>query len=165
MKQVKPKKVKLFIGIIYNKKEVLNSILPVLKKKFGEIEDKLEYNFNHTDYYEDEFGKKLKKYVIVFKKEINPELLPNIKLFTNSIEYKTNKRIINLDPGYLNKQKLILATTKERPHRIYLKNGIYADLTYLFKKNDCIILRNTFPDFREKFVQEFFIKIKNTCIG
>ena len=91
--------------------------------------------------------------------------MPNIKLFTNSIEYKTNKRIINLDPGYLNKQKLILATTKERPHRIYLKNGIYADLTYLFKKNDCIILRNTFPDFREKFVQEFFIKIKNTCIG
>ena len=165
MKPLKPKKVKLFIGIIYNKKEVLNSILPVLKKKFGEIEDKLEYNFNHTDYYEDELGKKLKKYVIVFKKEINPELLPNIKLFTNSIEYKTNKRIINLDPGYLNKQKLILATTKERPHRIYLKNGIYADLTYLFKKNDCIILRNTFPDFREKFVQEFFIKIKNTCIG
>jgi hypothetical protein len=156
MKPVKPKKVKLFIGIIYNKKEILNNILPVLKKKFGDIQDKLEYNFNHTDYYEDELGKNLRKYVVVFNKLIDPELL--------SIEYKNNKRIINLDPGYITKQKLILATTKERPHRIYLSNGIYADLTYLFSKNDCIILRNTFPDFRDKNVQEFFIKIKNSCI-
>ncbi|MBU0930136.1 MAG: DUF4416 family protein [Nanoarchaeota archaeon] len=168
MKPFKPKKVKLFIGLMYKDKNILNKIIKLLENKFGFIQDSIEYDFNYTNYYENEFGKDLKKRFIVFKNSINPELLVNIKLFTNNIENKfskNNKRLINIDPGYLNKQKLILASAKERYNRIYLKKGIYADLTYFFNKNNCILLRNTFPDFKNKQVQKFFIKIKNSCIG
>ncbi|MDD5649467.1 MAG: DUF4416 family protein [Candidatus Nanoarchaeia archaeon] len=168
MQVSKPKKVKLFIGVMYKDKKLLDQVITILTKKFNEIQDSYEYDFTYTDYYEKEFGTNLKKRILIFKKLIDPSKIVNIKLFTNELENKlskNNNRLINIDPGYLNKQKLVLASAKERPHRIYLQKGIYADVTYFFNKNNCIVLRNTFPDFRDKNLQEFFIKIKNTCIG
>lgn len=159
-------KAKLFIGILYNKKDIYNKVEEELIKKFGPLEqDSIEYDFDQfTNYYEKELGKNIKKKIIVFKDLINREDLADIKVFTNNIEKRysiNNKRTINLDPGYLTKEQLVLASVKESPYKVYIGKGIFAHLTYYFGKNKCIEALRTFPDFRDKKVQEFFIKIKN----
>ncbi len=159
-------KAKLFIGILYNNKNIYDEVLEELTKKFGPLEeDFIEYDFDKfTNYYEKEIGKNLLKKIIVFKNLIEREELAEIKVFTNDLEEKysvDNKRTINLDPGYLTKEQLVLASVKESPYKVYIGKGIFAHLTYYFGKNKVIEALRTFPDFRDKKVQEFFVKIKN----
>jgi len=159
-------KAKLFIGILYKEKEIYNKVLKELTDKCGSLEeDSIEYNFDQfTNYYEKELGEKLLKKIIVFKNLIDREDLADIKVFTNSLEDKysiNNKRTINLDPGYLTKEQLVLASVKDSPYKVYIGKGIFAHLTYYFGKNKCIEALRTFPDFRDKKVQMFFVKVKN----
>src|SRR3990167_2746804 len=127
-----PNSVKLIISLITGDKGILKAVLKELEDKFGSI-DFLSgsIKFNHTDYYTDEMGDNLFRKLISFEKLIKPETLSDIKLFTNSIENEHlaegGKRIVNIDPGYISLEKLVLATGKNFAHRIYLRNGIYAD--------------------------------------
>ena len=150
-------------------KDNYEKALARLTEKFGEIEqESREFDFDLTDYYNDEMGSRLKKKFIVFKKEIDRSELPDIKIFTNRIEDELSqrgKRTVNLDPGYITMHNLVLASAKEMPWRLYMDKGIFADLTYMFNKQGCILLDNTFPDFRKKEVQEFFVDIRKSIIS
>ena len=166
---MKPKpvsKAKFFTGVMYSDKKTYSAVVKALKKKFGEIEEESEpYDFTKfTRYYVPEMGKKILKKFLVFKKPINRDNLADIKLFTNEIEdkyAKKSKRKINLDPGYLTLHNLVLASAKDRAHKIYLKKGIYADLTLIFHKNTCEHFQHTFPDFKSEKVKEFFCRVRN----
>jgi len=156
-----PNSVKLIISLITGDKGILKAVLKELEDKFGSI-DFLSgsIKFNHTDYYTDEMGDNLFRKLISFEKLIKPETLSDIKLFTNSIENEHRlplspsvkgtgggKRIVNIDPGYISLEKLVLATGKNFAHRICLRNGIYADLTLIYKNGDFQPLDWTFPDY------------------
>jgi len=167
---MKPKKevpkAKFFTGIMYSDEDTYQKAVKELVKKFGKIEhESHEYDFtDFTTYYEDEMGDNIKKKFFVFKKLIARDKLADIKLWTNALENKfskLNKRKINLDPGYFTMHNLVLASAKDRAHKIYLKKGIYADLTLLFGKNSCQHMPHTFKDFKTKEVQEFFCRIRN----
>ncbi|MBW2993273.1 DUF4416 family protein, partial [Candidatus Woesearchaeota archaeon] len=132
---MKPKKqvprAKLFTGILYSDEAAYKKTIRELEKKFGPIEHiSQEYDFtDFTAYYEDEMGDNIKKKFLVFKKQINRDKLADIKLWTNELENKFSrfkKRKINLDPGYFTVHNLVLASAKDRSHKIYLKKGIYA---------------------------------------
>lgn len=156
---------KLFIGIMFSDKKNCSNAIEELKNKFGDIEvESQEYEFSKiTDYYAGEMGKKILKKFIVFKNLINKDQLANIKIFTNMMEEKYSirgKRKINLDPGYFDKDQLVLASVKSSPYKVYIGNGIYAHLTFLFKKNDCIEMFRTFPDFRSDGIKKFFINLR-----
>lgn len=105
------------------------------------------------------WGGGLEKRFIVFKNPIERAKLADTKIFTNGIEKEFSvegKRQINIAPGYLTHASLVLATTKEFPHRIYLKDGIFAEVTLLFKRNGCRSLEWTYPDFKTKETCDFF---------
>jgi hypothetical protein len=165
---MKPKpvsKAKLFTGIMYTDKKAYLSAVRELEKKLGEIEsESAEYDFTaFTKYYVPEMGKKILKKFLVFKKLISRDNLADIKIFTNEVENKfakKAKRKINLDPGYLTLHNLVLASAKDRAHKIYLKRGIYADLTLIFHKNTCEHFPHTFPDFKSEKVKEFFCNVR-----
>lgn len=117
-KPTKPKKAVLFTGVIYSNEKILEKTKEILIKKYGPIWVESDpYDFTQfTKYYELEMGKKLFKKYIVFKKKMNIISLPDVKLYTNKIEDKTsknNKRLVNLDPGYMNLHKLVLASNKD----------------------------------------------------
>lgn len=154
----------LIVGILYSDKKILSKAVEKIKHKFGEILKEGEtYDFEFTDYYQDEFGKNLKKKLIVFKEEIKRENLAGIKVFTNKLEKefsKSNKRTVNLDPGYFTLNSLVLASTKERPHRIYLGKGIFAEITFVFKKDSCMTYYHTYPDFKTAKIQQFFLNLR-----
>ncbi len=155
------KPVKLIAGMFTNRLELLQEALRVLGKRFGPVDyESPLLPFDKTDYYEEEFGKNLKRKFYSFKRLIEAEELPRIKIFTNDLEKKFSekkKRLINLDPGYLAPAKLVLATTKDYQHRIYYGKGIYGEVTLRYKKKSFIPWEWTYPDYRTKE----YIKIFN----
>lgn len=161
---LKPKFVKLIFGFIFKEEALLNSAETILNKHFGAIDFiSPVFSFNYTRYYEKEFGMELSRLFVSFKKLINPEELSKIKVFSNKIEKKLsngNKRTINIDPGYIDLAKLILASTKDYSHRIYLGKGIFAETTLLFEGKSYKPWPWTYPDYASEEYISVFNKIR-----
>ncbi len=155
----KPLPVKLIAGLIYHDESFLELSKKFLVKKFGQIDFESEtLNFNYTDYYSKEMGNNLLRKFISFKKLLIPEDFDRIKLYTNKIESRlscNDKRQINIDPGYLNDAKLVLLTTKDYSHRIYLGRGIYAETTLVYKKGNFEGYDWTYPDYKKDYINIF----------
>ncbi|MCD6506047.1 DUF4416 family protein [Candidatus Poribacteria bacterium] len=154
--------VKLICGMISAHKELFDKAASLLQEKFGSIDLKSYIiPFNFTDYYAEEMGENLKRIFISFQKLIWPEDLAEIKLQTNQLERKflypgTERRMINLDPGYVAAGKLVLATTKDHSHRVYLGKGIFAEATLRYYKGSFRPWEWTYPDYRtEEYIQIF----------
>lgn len=159
----KHKKVKLIFGLISKDTNLFSTVENLLSKKFKKIDFESQIlDFTHTDYYKEEFGVGLKRKFITFQRLIKSEILPAIKIFSNKIENKFSldqKRRINIDPGYISEAKLVLASAKDFSHRLYLKKGIFAEITLFFQNKTFNYWPWTFPDYRTAD----YIKIFN-CI-
>jgi hypothetical protein len=119
--------------------------------------------FDYTSYYAREMGTDLVRRFLSMEKLIRPETLADIKLMTNNIEDKfsaEDKREVNIDPGYLSKANLILATGKGFSHRPYLRDGIYADLTLIYQDKKFCSLPWTYPDYADAKQHLIFSKIR-----
>ena len=119
-----------------------------------------------TDYYDASMGTGLKKQFWAFESLIDPERLPELKLATNQWEAElaasgmhAEQRPLNLDPGYISLAKLVLASTKDHAHRIYMSQGIYAEITLAFRASRWQKHPWTFPDYQRADYQAFF----DTC--
>jgi hypothetical protein len=129
------------------------------------------FSFDFTDYYEKQMGKNLKRKFLSFKKLVEPERLSAIKKETNRLEEEIREefqilhRIVNLDPGYLTPASLIMATAKDFSHRIPLQNGIYAHLEFLFGKDEVRTLDWTYPDFKCKGYQAYFLDLRRLYLS
>jgi hypothetical protein len=131
-----------------------------LTSVFGRLEYLSEIMaFSWTDYYQPEMGGSLIRRFIAFSDLVSPDALSDIKGTTNEIEQKMaveNKRVVNIDPGLLSAERMVLATGKNYAHRIYLKNGIYADLTLVFKGGEFKPLPWTYLDYATVEIREMF---------
>ncbi len=158
-----PLTVKLFMGMISGEEDLFDEAEKRLSQKFGSVDFKSPIlSFQHTPYYESEMGSNLKRKFISFQGLIDPAEIGEIKLFTNQLEQDflrpdTDHRRINLDPGYLTLSKLVLASTKDYQHRIYLGRGIYAEVTLCYHKGKGFEPREwTYPDYRTREYLEIF---------
>jgi len=146
--------VKLFCGMIAADTRLFLRAGNVLTGLYGDIDwesDPIPFDF--TDYYEDEMGTGLLRKFVAFAKLMDPGRLADVKIRTNGLEQELatgtdGRRRINLDPGYVDGSRLVLATTKNVAHRIYLGQGIYAEVTLTFRKNGCGYFDWTYPDYR-----------------
>jgi hypothetical protein len=165
----KPKSVKLIIGLIFKEEAVFKRTSEILEKRFGRIDfESQALDFTHTRFYEREFGSNLKRRFISFKKLIPPHTLPQIKIVTNKIEKRlceNSNRRINIDPGYLTEAKLILATTKDYKHRIYLNRGIYAEVTLFFQNKTFKPWEWTYPDYQTDAYIALFNQIREIYVA
>jgi hypothetical protein len=163
-----PENVKLIVGMISAEEDLFTETQYILEQHFGETDFASKILlFNFTDYYTPEMGTGLKRKFISFANLIPPEEISRVKVFTNSIEQKLsimNKRRINLDPGYVSLSKLVLATTKDHAHRIYLKDGIYAEVTLRFISGSFQPWEWTYPDYRTKDYIEIFNYIRKLLL-
>ncbi len=143
--------VKLIVSLFSPGKELVEKVIGQLSDIYGEPDwVSPEMFFDRTRYYEKEMGWPLHRRFLSFKNLIPPEMLVAVKLKTNEIEktyLKGLKRQINIDPGYISLERLILATGKNYIHRVYLREGIYADLTLIFKRGGFIPLEWSYPDY------------------
>jgi len=162
------KYVKLIIGTISSSEKASRRTVLALKRSFGPIDyTSKEIDFDYTSYYEDEMGPNLKRTFYSFSKLIAPEKLPLIKAKTIGLEkdvarrIKTARRPINIDPGYLNDAKLILASTKDYYHRIYLGKAIYGELTLSYRDRSFQPMEWTYPDYRTSAYITIFNEIRD----
>ncbi|MDR3125281.1 MAG: DUF4416 family protein [Endomicrobium sp.] len=162
------KKVRLFCGIIFSDEKIKQNTFTILENKFGRIEfvsDIMPFDF--SSYYNPEMGENLKRLWISFEKLILSSQLASIKVFTNSLEDSfaiNSKRQINVDPGYITPANVILATTKDYSHRIYLDNGIYGEVTTIYKKRGYIKLPWSYPDYLSDTATKFLLKVRQSLI-
>jgi hypothetical protein len=160
-KPKEPQPAKLFMSLIASEHVIFHQGLQNLCSLFGEADTISErFPFNLTDYYTQEMGKPLFRHFITFECLIPISALPDIKQTTNHLEEKyaglNGNRRINIDPGYICLEHVILATTKAYTHRPYLRNGIYADLTLIFRNKSFRPLEWTYPDYRQSGVIALF---------
>ncbi len=157
-------RVKLVIGFIYLDEAFFVKAKEKLIKIFGRVDfESPVLDFNYTDYYEAETGKPLKRKFISFAKLIPIADLYRIKLYTNRLEKRflsAAGRRVNIDPGYIDLAKLVLATTKDYAHRIYLGKGIFAEVTLSFKGSTFTPNEWTYPDYRTQAYLEAFNQIR-----
>jgi hypothetical protein len=156
--------VKLVASVFYADSGLLKGVLEELSGEYGNVDFiSREMPFDYTEYYAKEMGSSLKRRFVFFEKPVRPESLPDIKNFTNCVEdgYAiSGLRRVNIDPGYVSKAHLILATGKGYTHRPYLRDGIYADVTLIYTDGSFHPLPWTYPDYAERRVMDLFKKIR-----
>ena len=148
-----PHPVKLFAACFHRMLVLFDQLKEELQNIFGPVDmESHVLDWEYTDYYSKEMGTGLKRKFVFFKNLIAPETISEIKLKTIEFEkqYRNENsgRRINLDPGYLDSAKIVLVSTKDFSHRIYLNNGIYGEVTLIYSGKNYQILPFTYPDFR-----------------
>ena len=155
--------VKLISSVFSPRETLIHETLSELEGLFGPIEWKSPpLFFDRTQYYAREMGWPLHRRFVSFRALIRPEDLVDVKIQTNRIEnghLREGQREVNIDPGYICLERLVLATGKNYTHRIYLAKGIYADLTLIFNKGGYRPLPWTYRDYADPEVITFFIKL------
>ena len=73
-------------------------------------------------------------------------------------------RPVNLDPGIIEPSKLVLASTKNFSHRIYIGDGMYAELTLSFCRGKWQSFPYTFPDYKEERYHDFLSKVRDRLV-
>jgi hypothetical protein len=171
-KQKKPKPVKLIIGILAANGECLSAALDALIAKFSKLDFVSDvWPFDKTDYYKNEIGENILRQFVSAEKLIDPGSLAKIKHKTNKLEQKLAKQLglalprpVNLDPGVIEPSKLILATTKNYSHRIYIGGKMYAEVTLIFDKGTWRPLPYTYPDYKQQCYFDFFDKVRTRLL-
>jgi len=159
-----PEKALLFISTLYPDASIFEYSQKILENNFGDIlfiSPSLLWDY--SSYYKHELGWPLFRQIIFFKDLIDPGLLADIKLKTNEIESELSsegKRRINLDPGYLSLSQVVLASTKNYAHRIYLGKGIYGEVTLIFQNGTYIPHLFTYKDYQDKTHIDIFMNAR-----
>jgi hypothetical protein len=143
--------VKLVASLFSEDGCLIGDALSALSERYGRADFvSAPLAFDYTDYYAEEFGTSLIRRFVAFERLVRPESLPDVKLWTNILERRLSAdghRRVNIDPGYLARAHLILATGKGYTHRPYLRDGIYADLTLIYRDKTFHSLPWTYPDY------------------
>ncbi|OGW84583.1 MAG: hypothetical protein A2987_05680 [Omnitrophica bacterium RIFCSPLOWO2_01_FULL_45_10] len=159
-----PDDVKLITGLISNDDSLFQKIRTRLEREFGHVDFESEsLTFEHTDYYGDEMGENLKRRFLSFARPIPLKGAHMIKVRTNRFEKDyslSNRRAINIDPGYLNLSKLVLFTTKDYSHRVHIADAIFAEVALYFKDGTFNPFPWTYPDFKTKDYIDIFNSIR-----
>ncbi len=146
-----PPPVLFFSSIIYKDPVILKGVEEGLAGIVGPILKKTEVMpFSESNYYEAEMGAGLLRYFVLFEPLLDRDKLAAFKVASNGIEAAASsdeKRQVNVDPGYIALEHLVLGTTKGFAHRIYLGGGIFADLTLIYENGSYRPLKWTYPDY------------------
>ncbi len=157
--------VQFFVGVLIADMELWDRVRGAIEANWGRIEtesNRIDFD-QFTDYYEPEMGKNLVRFWVSIEGIRPQEDLIRIKWSCTAIENvfsRDGKRLVNLDPGYLTEAKLILASFKDFAHRIYLTQGVFADMQMIWYHGKFVPREWTFADYRSETAQKFFTNLR-----
>ena len=159
-----PLPVKYFVAVLFRDEEYVSQAKEELTARWGKMDFAgPDHPFDITDYYEPEMGTPLNRRLISFEQLYSPTLIVDMKLECNNIETALavgNRRRVNLDAGYLDHNKIILASAKEAGQKVYIDKGIYADLSGRYKAGKYRPFEWSFPDFKDGRYDEELLFIR-----
>ena len=163
-KRDEPFPVKLYVALLTGDPALPDEVEPFLREDFGRIDYRsAPVPFDVTDYYEEELGRDLKRIFLSFADLIMPDRLAAVKRRTDEIEETfavEGRRRVNIDPGYLDYHKVLLASNKYGGQKIYLTDGVWADPALHYTKGRFLPFEWTFPDFKEDRYGGIFMEIR-----
>lgn len=161
----------LIIGMLSAWTELFDRAAEECAARFGPVRRRSpDIPFTFTSYYERQMGRGILRRFYSFDGLFDPSRLPEAKLWTNELEERHAgpaypvPRPINLDPGCVDAARLVLATTKDNSHRIYLGQGIYAEITLNFLGGKFQPLPWTYPDYRTEPYLEFLTQVREDMV-
>ena len=160
-------RVKRIAGILFPNDELLSWSIERLTEIWGEPElVSSPVPFNKTDYYR-EIAPELSRVFVCFPGLVNPEGLADWKHEAIGLEAQSRQpvRSVNIDPGYVDGARLVLASTKDHAHRIYLRDEIFAEVTMRYKFKRWQSFDYTFPDFASGVYDEFLSKVRSLWLN
>jgi hypothetical protein len=163
----KPLPVKLFIGVLTSIPDLLPEIEESLATCFGSVDSRSDLlPFDQTHYYDEEMGAPIFRRFFSLAALIEPSEISSIKIETNDLESAfcgrcSKPRPVNLDPGYLEQSKIVLASTKNYFHRILISGGIYAEVTLHYEEGEWRAFPWTFPDYKSGRYHEYFFSLRD----
>jgi hypothetical protein len=164
-----PRPVKLIVSAFAPSDVLLHEARQRLGAVWGAVDCESDLlPFAHTDYYAAEFGPGLVRRIWSFQPLVDPGDLAAIKRHTNEMEQRwasDGRRQVNLDPGYVSMAKLVLATTKNHGHRIYLRDGIYAEVTLCYRNGSYQPWPWTYPDYATETYRALFGEIRRRYVA
>lgn len=161
--------VKLFCGLLSGDDDLLRRARQLLEHQFGPADLVSDvWDFTQTDYYREEMGPRLRRVFVAFDRLRHPTELAEAKIESNVIEQRIADdvmapdiaRPVNIDPGYLDPGKLVLATTKDRAHRICIGRGIFAEVTLQFVADQWRSAEWTYPDYQTPHYHAWFTTLR-----
>jgi hypothetical protein len=160
-----PSRAILFCGLLYNESAAQKDLLCALEQEFGGIVlVSKPFLFTETSYYEEEMGPSLSRLFIAFDRLIETDRIADIKLKTIAMEKSSfsspRGRNANIDPGYLTSAKVVLVTTKNFQHRIYLGEGIFGEVTLRYRRGSYGPWEWTYPDYTIAESLHFFNRLR-----
>ncbi len=163
-----PAPAKLVIGVFMADRSLIEPVARRLSETFGAV-DMISrwFDFDFTRYYEPEMGSRLFRRMTAFQNMIGQLELSKIKHATNAIETEfaeRGKRRVNIDPGYMLRERFVLATGKNFSHRIYIGDSIYADLTLIYSKGAFNPLPWTYPDYQSPEMTDFLVRVRSKYV-
>ena len=161
-----------FAGLIAGNEAELTAARFELTQWYGPIDDATEIiPWTFSAYYQDEMGQGLIRQWVRFKSLFAPEHIAKCKLETNMAEtllarqfQRGVQRPVNIDPGYVHRYKVILATTKDHSHRVYIAEGIYGEVTLHWHQNRWTPWSWTYADYQSEAAQRFFVKARTAYV-
>ncbi len=158
--------VKYLTAITFKDSKRLVEATAALESQYGEIDHVSPvYMFDYSNYYEDEMGSGLQKQLVSFRDLQKIEDFVKLKFFNMELEFeysRAGKRQVNIDPAYLELAKLVVATTKNYDHRVYLGHGIYADVQLRFRNDQFVANDWTYRDYQSPVVLDFLKIVRAT---
>ncbi len=160
-----PAQVKLFCALLVAPTLPLDEIDTVLAETYGVIVRRsAPLPFTQTTYYEREMGGNLTRLYVAFDPLISIAALAAVKHTTNRFEARWStlqgQRRVNIDPGYLDLAKVVLASTKDHSHRLYIGDGIFAEVTLRYRQHAFQSWEWTYPDYRVPATLTFFYQLR-----
>ncbi len=166
---MKDEKALLFTGLLFHDETYLSKARQRLTNLFGKtLFESPTFDWDYSTYYADELGWPIKRHFIFFEGLINSATLPEIKLLTREIEdalSKEGRRLINIDPGYLTLSKVVLASTKNYSHRIYMGKGIFAEVTLVYRNKSYQPHLFTYRDYASDDYIKVFMKARQFLLS
>ncbi len=167
-----PSPVKLIVGILAADENCLTEARKMLEQHFHSSDLISDiWPFDKTAYYKDQTGENILRQFVSFENLIDPGDLAVIKHKTNELEQylaqtlESNlSRPANFDPGLIEPSKLVLATTKNYSHRIYIGQKMYAEVTLIYDKHQWKAFDYTYPDYREPTYHAFFDEVRTKLL-
>ena len=166
-----PTPVKYFVGFLSAEPDLIGAVEEDLSALFGSVDARSRLvPWSASKYYEKEMGERLLRRYISFARLQSPAALADLKLAANTIEQRyprvnSTGRRVNLDPGYLESGKLVLASTKNANQRVYLGSGIYAEVALQFYHGEFHAAPHTYGDYTWPESIGFFVAMRTTYLA
>ncbi|MGE5700221.1 MAG: DUF4416 family protein [Deltaproteobacteria bacterium] len=160
-----PLPARLLVSVIYREERMFAEILPRLERMLGPVmRTSGPFPFDRTEYYGREMGAPLFRRFAVMERLVPREALAAAKIGAEELETEFSEngmRTVNLDPGILTEENFLLATGKNYSHRVYLRDGVFADLTLVYRKGEYRTLPWTYPDFTTAEIRAFLSGVRD----